>query len=528
MHASSLAQRRATMAAPSAAAAARATPARLAAGAASARVAASRPAPAPTIFLRRGDALVVAAKKKKKAKSAESAVETAVADVVDEPVAAEVAEESPPPPPVAAEEEAPLPAAPAAPVALETEESEATKPPKTSSSLYPPEGGGITADGLDDLQAQLAALMSENNALLNKIDVVSADKADAEAVIASPGITIPTAPKRGPIGPDDLLTPPDVASVEWPSPNDATPFYKRPPVRMPELIDPHVPPRTEQPLHVVHVTAEMAPLAKVGGLGDVVTGLARAHSLAGHNVEVVLPFYSSLAPSDIENLTHVMDFGVPKGREKEWDGVKTMENFTVQTAMYTGKIDGCDVILLKPASTENSNIFVGNKIYGGSYNELEAYLYFCRASLEMLRATGRDPNVIHVHEWQCSAVAMLYWDVYHAEGMLHNAKVMLTIHNMDNTGECRQEEFIATGVQGESFNTLEKAMDERTIGHNPERMCLLKGAIVYSNFVTTVSPTYAADALRGGGGFLAKTLMASRGKFMGVLNGVDEKLWDAR
>jgi starch synthase len=266
----------------------------------------------------------------------------------------------------------------------------------------------------------------------------------------------------------------------------------------------------------------------VGGLGDVVTGLARAHSLAGHNVEVVLPFYSSLAPSDIENLTHVMDFGVPKGREKEWDGVKTMENFTVQTAMYTGKIDGCDVILLKPASTENSNIFVGNKIYGGSYNELEAYLYFCRASLEMLRATGRDPNVIHVHEWQCSAVAMLYWDVYHAEGMLHNAKVMLTIHNMDNTGECRQEEFIATGVQGESFNTLEKAMDERTIGHNPERMCLLKGAIVYSNFVTTVSPTYAADALRGGGGFLAKTLMASRGKFMGVLNGVDEKLWDAR
>jgi starch synthase len=45
--------------------------------------------------------------------------------------------------------------------------------------------------------------------------------------------------------------------------------------------------------------------------------LARAHSLAGHNVEVVLPFYSSLAPSDIENLTHVMDFGVPKGREKE-------------------------------------------------------------------------------------------------------------------------------------------------------------------------------------------------------------------
>ena len=123
---------------------------------------------------------------------------------------------------------------------------------------------------------------------------------------------------------------------------------------------------------------------------------------------------------------------------------------------------------------------------------------------------------------------MLYWDLYHAEGLLRNAKIMLTIHNMDNTGECRQEEFIATGISGEEFNTLEKAMDERTIGHNPERLCLLKGAIVYSNYVTTVSPTYAKDALSGGGGFLNKTLGKSRTKFRGVLNGVDEQIWDAR
>ena len=111
--------------------------------------------------------------------------------------------------------------------------------------------------------------------------------------------------------------------------------------------------------------------------------------------------------------------------------------------------------------------------------------------------------------------------------MLRNSKVMLTIHNMDNTGECRQEEFIATGMQGEYFNTLERAMDERTIGHNPERLCLLKGAIVYSNYITTVSPTYAQEALGGGGGFLNKTLIKSTRKFGGVLNGVDTNLWDA-
>lgn len=136
--------------------------------------------------------------------------------------------------------------------------------------------------------------------------------------------------------------------------------------------------------------------------------------------------------------------------------------------------------------------------------------------------------MIHVHEWQCSAVAMLYWDLYYKEGMLKNSKVMLTIHNMDNTGECREEEFSATGMAGAYFNTLERAMDERTIGHNPERLCLLKGAIVYSNYITTVSPTYAKEALTGAGGFLGKTLMKETRKFGGVLNGVDTNLWDAR
>jgi starch synthase len=53
-------------------------------------------------------------------------------------------------------------------------------------------------------------------------------------------------------------------------------------------------------------------------------------------------------------------------------------------------------------------------------------------------------------------------------------------------------------VSGELFATTDKALDERTIGHNPERLCLLKGGIVYSNAVTTVSPNYAAETLHGG------------------------------
>mmetsp|Transcript_25344 Transcript_25344/g.63457 ORF Transcript_25344/g.63457 Transcript_25344/m.63457 type:complete len:704 (-) Transcript_25344:737-2848(-) len=372
---------------------------------------------------------------------------------------------------------------------------------------------------VDNLQLMLQALMAENAALQVKLVELAPRTED---VTARPEL----ARVREPLGPGELLTVVDSASIKWPTPEENPPFWTRRPAALPPAVA-DVCEQDPNPMHVVHVTAEMAPIAKVGGLGDVVTGLARAHLCAGHNVEVILPFYSSLNEGDVENLKHVMNFDVPKGKETEWDGVRETRMEMVSTSMHTGVIGGCNVILLKPAAKERSNIFVGGKIYGGSYNELEAYLYFCRAALECLRSSGRDPQVLHVHEWQCSAVAMLYWDLYFKEGMLKNAKVMLTIHNMDNTGECREEEFIATGMKGSLFNTLERAMDERTIGHNPERLCLLKGAIVYSNFVTTVSPTYAKEALNGGGGFLGKTLMKVSRKFGGVLNGVDTNLWDA-
>lgn len=63
-----------------------------------------------------------------------------------------------------------------------------------------------------------------------------------------------------------------------------------------------------------------------------------------------------------------------------------------------------------------------------------------------------------------------------------------------------QDEFAYTGVSGEMFATEERALDERTIGHNPERLSLMKGGLVYSNAITTVSPTYAKEVLDGGAG----------------------------
>jgi starch synthase len=125
--------------------------------------------------------------------------------------------------------------------------------------------------------------------------------------------------------------------------------------------------------------------------------------------------------------------------------------FPVPDFSQPGVIAGVNVLLVQP-DPETSNIFKCDRIYGGSYNEIEAYLYFCRASLEFLKQTNRSPNILHLHEWQTSAAALLYWDVYHQQGM-PKPRVMLTIHSMANTGEVRQDEFLATGVPGEVIQT---------------------------------------------------------------------------
>lgn len=67
-----------------------------------------------------------------------------------------------------------------------------------------------------------------------------------------------------------------------------------------------------------------------------------------------------------------------------------------------------------------------------------------RAALECLAVSGRAPNVIHLHEWQAAAAAMLFWDLYSQQ--MPAARLALTLHNMDSTGECSQEEFNFTGA----------------------------------------------------------------------------------
>lgn len=294
----------------------------------------------------------------------------------------------------------------------------------------------------------------------------------------------------------------------WPSPSDEIPFWKREfPSWDISTSDPVDIEKDSDPMHIVHVTAEMAPIAKVGGLGDVVTGLARSCLMRGHTVDIFLPFYECINKQQIKELTLTSTY------ESYYDGS------WIHTNVYRGVVFGIPVVFIEPSN----NFFKGQSVYGGSYNELEAYLFFTRACLEWLQVSATQPDIIHVHEWQTAGLPLLYWDMYQYLS-LKKPRVVLTIHNMEHYGECRQEQFSKCGLDGSMYATEEKAVDDRTIGHNPERLSLLKGGIVYSNAVVTVSPTYLKETLCSG--WLAPTLIRHRNKYFGILNGIDTAIWN--
>ncbi|XP_073043399.1 uncharacterized protein [Primulina eburnea] len=294
----------------------------------------------------------------------------------------------------------------------------------------------------------------------------------------------------------------------WPSPSDEIPFWKREFPSLDISSNGHVNISKDPDLmHIAHITAEMAPIAKVGGLGDVVTGLSRACLTRGHKVDVFLPFYECINEKQIKDLELVVTY--KSFHDEDW----------ILVNMYRGVVSGIPVMLVQPIN----HFFKGQFVYGGSYDELEAYLFFSRACLEWMQVTGTQPNIIHVHEWQTGGLPLLYWDMYHHLS-LKKPRIVLTIHNMEHYGECRQEQLSKCGLDGSTYATEEKAVDDRTVGHNPERLSLLKGGIVYSNSVVTVSPTYLKETLCSG--WLSGTLIRHRDKYFGVLNGIDTTIWN--
>jgi starch synthase len=261
-------------------------------------------------------------------------------------------------------------------------------------------------------------------------------------------------------------------------------------------------------VYVVMVTPECAPAAKAGGLGDMVSGLSRELELRGHAVEIILPKYDRLRYSDIWDLqpSH-HDLWVP------W------HEGTVRCTVWFGHANGRKCFFIEPHSA--ANFFGRDRLYGYE-DDAERFAFFSKAALEFMVQAGKRPDIIHCHDWQTGLVPVLLYEQYRQA--MPDQRVCYTIHNFRHQGTSGEEVLRATGLgRPDHFLDADRLGDDfRYRGLNP-----MKGGILYSNFVTTVSPNHADEALYDDGASgLGRTLKEHQEKFRGVLNGVDYDAWN--
>ncbi|KAJ7968884.1 Starch synthase, chloroplastic/amyloplastic [Quillaja saponaria] len=265
---------------------------------------------------------------------------------------------------------------------------------------------------------------------------------------------------------------------------------------------------TRPGLYVVHIAAEMAPVAKVGGLGDVVAGLGKALQKKGHLVEIILPKYDCMEYDRVRDLR-----GLDVVIESYFDG-RLFKN-----KIWIGTVEGLPVYFIEPHHPDK--FFWRGQLYG-EHDDFKRFSFFSRAVLEFLLQAGKKPDIIHCHDWQTAFVAPLYWDIYVPKG-LNSARICFTCHNFEYQGTAPASELASCGLDVHQLNRPDRMQDNSA----HDRVNPIKGGVVFSNIVTTVSPTYAQEVRTAEGGqSLHSTLNFHSKKFVGILNGIDTDSWN--
>jgi len=254
---------------------------------------------------------------------------------------------------------------------------------------------------------------------------------------------------------------------------------------------------------VLHVTSEVVPFSKTGGLADVSAALPEALSRRGHKVAVVTPLYRKV---------NVARHGIRA----------TGLRFPVTLGGRT-----CDFGVHEASLPEGTTVyflacdewFGRDELYGtrdGDYpDNYLRFAFFAAAAFRLTRALRRRPDVIHSHDWQAGLVPM-----FNQLNHLGLSGTVLTIHNLAYQGLFPAQVMPEIGLPWDCF---------RAYGGVEfwGRVSFLKAGMVHADAVTTVSPTYAREVCtRQGGVGMDGVLRALGDRFSGILNGADYGAWE--
>ena len=261
-------------------------------------------------------------------------------------------------------------------------------------------------------------------------------------------------------------------------------------------------------LRVLHVSPEMAPFSKVGGLADVTGSLPPALRRHGVDCRVLTPAWEGV-------LDFVRDRGYPLTRlSRKAEMVFRWK--ILRGTVWKSRSEDVPVYFLDLPS-----IFGTGTVYPRNLtpDTVLPFLFLSLAALDLPEASRWTPDILHCHDWGTAPLpAALAWH-HHFRHQSKRYKTVFTIHNLAHQGLLPLESLWEWGL-AEDAGKLD-SMEFFSYGN------LLKGALMASSVVTTVSPAYAREIqTRAGGEGLGGVLAALGSKVKGILNGLDVKYWN--
>ena len=250
-------------------------------------------------------------------------------------------------------------------------------------------------------------------------------------------------------------------------------------------------------MKILFAASEVAPFIKTGGLADVAGSLPPALAEMGHDVRVILPLYEGIGENWRSEMTFVKYYYVRLAWRSIYCGLFKLERNGV-TYYFV----------------DNENYFKRSTLYG-HYDDAERYAFFSRVIIETPDQIEWAPDVIHCNDWQTALVPIYLLEERYARPMLEQTKTVFTIHNIEYQGRYGRD------VLEDVFGLNSTYMNDRMLSHFND-VCLMKGAIYASDYITTVSPNYAHELqyafyAHGMEGVIAE----NRHKMTGILNGID-------
>lgn len=249
---------------------------------------------------------------------------------------------------------------------------------------------------------------------------------------------------------------------------------------------------------VLFAASEAVPFIKTGGLADVVGSLPKCFNKEEFDVRVILPKYACIGEQWKSKMVYKTHFYMDLAWRNQYVGIFELEH------------DGVLFYFI-----DNEYYFSGPKPYGDTKWDIEKFTFFSKAVLSSLPVIDFQPDIIHCHDWQTGLIPVYMKERFREGEFFWNMKSIMTIHNLKFQGVWdikTVKDF--TGLPAYYFtpDKLESYKDAN----------LLKGGIVYADYVTTVSDTYAEEIKTPFYGESLEGLMCARAACLrGIVNGID-------